>query len=51
MTQIDHRVVGTGKMGAITHPLRELFFQVVTGKAPRYRDWLTPVYVPEYVGK
>ena len=49
VTKIDHRVVGTGEIGAITNPLRELFFQVVTGKAPRYRDWLTPVYVPEKV--
>ena len=51
VTQIDHRTVGTGKMGVITNQLRELFFQVVTGNAPRYRDWLTPVYVPEHVGK
>ena len=51
VTQIDHRTVGMGKMGALTNQLRELFFQVVTGNAPRYRDWLTPVYVPEYVGK
>ena len=51
VAQIDHRTVGTGEIGTITHRLRELFFQVVTGKAPRYRDWLTPVYVPEHVGK
>ena len=51
VTELDHRTVGTGEMGAMTNRLRELFFQVVTGKAPRYRDWLTPVYVPEHVGK
>ncbi|MEO8394973.1 MAG: branched-chain amino acid transaminase [Chloroflexota bacterium] len=51
VTKIDHRTVGTGEMGAITHQLRELFFKVVTGNAPRYRDWLTPVYVPERIGK
>ena len=51
VTRIEHRTVGTGKIGAITQQVRELFFQVVTGKVPRYRDWLTPVYVPEHIGK
>jgi len=47
VTQLDHRTVGTGEIGTITNQLRELFFKVVTGNMPRYRDWLTPVYVPE----
>lgn len=48
VTKIEHRPVGTGAMGAITRQLRELFFDVVTGRAPKYRDWLTPVYVAEH---
>jgi branched-chain amino acid aminotransferase len=50
VTQIDHRDIGTGRMGPITVQVRDLFFDVVYGRAPRYRDWLTPVYVPEQVG-
>jgi branched-chain amino acid aminotransferase len=50
VTQIEHRAIGTGKMGEITRQLRDLYFDVVTGRVPKYRDWLTPVYVPEHVG-
>ncbi len=50
-TQIDHRPVGTGNVGPITRQLRKLFFDVVAGRVPKYRDWLTPVYVPEHMGK
>jgi branched-chain amino acid aminotransferase len=50
VTQIEHRPIGTGKMGEITHDLRKLFFDVVSGRVPKYRDWLTPVYVPEHIG-
>ncbi len=48
VTKIEHRPVGTGEMGAITKQLRALFFDVMTGRVPKYRDWLTPVYVPEH---
>ncbi len=36
-------------IGPITKRLRETFFNVVYGREPKYRDWLTPVYVPEHV--
>jgi branched-chain amino acid aminotransferase len=49
VTRIEHRPVGTGEMGAITKALRKVFFEVVEGRNPKYRDWLTPVYVPEQV--
>lgn len=51
VTQVEHRKVGTGSMGAITQQLRSLFFDVVSGRVPKYRDWLTPVYIPEQIGK
>ncbi|MDI7275610.1 MAG: branched-chain amino acid transaminase [Anaerolineae bacterium] len=44
VTQIDHRPVGSGSMGPITGKLRELYFDVVRGRLPRYRKWCTPVY-------
>ncbi len=50
VTQIEHRPIGSGEMGPITQQIRDLFFDVVYGRAPKYRDWLTPVYVPEQVG-
>jgi len=49
ITRVEHRPIGNGKLGAITHQIRDLFFQVVSGKVPKYRGWLTPVYVAEMV--
>ncbi|MCC6802847.1 MAG: branched-chain amino acid transaminase [Anaerolineae bacterium] len=50
VTQIEHRPIGSGTMGPITRQVRDLFFDVVYGRVPKYRDWLTPVYVPEHIG-
>lgn len=47
ITQIDHRPVGTGKMGPLVGELRDLYFDVVRGRVPKYRHWNTPVYVTE----
>jgi branched-chain amino acid aminotransferase len=44
ITQVDHRPVGTGKLGPITRDLRQLYFDVVRGRAPKYRELCTPVY-------
>jgi branched-chain amino acid aminotransferase len=45
--QVEHRLIGDGRIGPITNELRNLFFQVVEGRAAAYRHWLTPVYVTE----
>jgi branched-chain amino acid aminotransferase len=50
ITRVEHRPIGTGQMGEITHALRELFMQVVRGKVEKYRGWLTPVYQTERIG-
>jgi branched-chain amino acid aminotransferase len=47
VTRIDHRPVGTGAMGPVTNHLRELYQDVVRGRHPRYRGWITPVYITE----
>jgi branched-chain amino acid aminotransferase len=49
ITRIDHREVGAhrGKMGPLVGELRDLYFDVVRGKVPKYRHWNTPVYVNE----
>lgn len=49
ITKIEHRVVGQGKLTGITHDLRDLYFDVVSGRIEKYRGWLHPVYAKEGV--
>ena len=49
ITKVDHRVIGTGKMGPITTRLRELYQQAVRGNLPNYSHWTTPVYATEKI--
>ena len=42
--EVDHRPVGTGKMGPIVSSIRDLYFDVVRGRERKYRGWCTPVY-------
>jgi branched-chain amino acid aminotransferase len=44
VTRIDHRPIGSGKAGGLTTSLKDLFFRVVRGSVPKYRDWCEPVY-------
>lgn len=44
VTSIDHRPVGTGKMGPVSGALRKLYFSVVRGDVEKYRSWCAPVY-------
>jgi branched-chain amino acid aminotransferase len=41
--EVDGRTIGEGKRGPVTARLQEAFFDCVTGKSEKYRDWLTPV--------
>ncbi len=45
ITQVEHRAIGDGIIGPVVSRLRELYFDVVRGKNPKYRHWCTPVYV------
>lgn len=47
ITEVDHRPIGTGKMGPVVSQLRRLYFDIVRGKVARYRDWNVPVYDPQ----
>jgi len=49
ITKVDHRPIGIGKIGAVVSDLRELYDNVVRGRAPKYRSWCAPVYVEEKV--
>jgi branched-chain amino acid aminotransferase len=44
ITRVEHRPIGSGAIGPIVTRLRELYFDVVRGKNPKYRHWCTPVY-------
>ncbi len=49
VTRVDHRPIGTGKMGPITAQLRDLYDQAVHGRLPKYRHWNVGVYEVEKV--
>jgi len=42
--EIDGRPVGTGKIGALTKRMRDIYFQIARGSVPKYKDWCTPIY-------
>jgi branched-chain amino acid aminotransferase len=44
ITRVDHRPIRGGRPGRLTLQLRDLYFDVVRGKKPKYRSWCTPVY-------
>ena len=44
ITKVDHRPIGIGRMGPITKQLRQLYFDVVRGRVPKYQDLCAPVY-------
>src|SRR3954453_3338054 len=41
--ELDNRPIGSGSCGPITKKLQSMFFDVVNGRNPKYRSWLTPV--------
>jgi branched-chain amino acid aminotransferase len=41
--ELDGRVIGKGHRGPITERIQDRFFEVVAGRAERYRHWLTKV--------
>ena len=42
--EVDHRFVGTGKIGELTKRIQSRYFDAVRGKLPAYKHWLTPIY-------
>jgi branched-chain amino acid aminotransferase len=39
VTEVDHRPIGTGKMGPVTTQLRKLYADVVRACLPKYQAW------------
>jgi len=51
VVRVDHRPIGNGKVGPISSALQQLYFDIVRGRVPEYREqWCTPVFagVPEH---
>jgi branched-chain amino acid aminotransferase len=44
VTRVDHRAIGSGRMGEITSRLRPALADVVRGRDARRRGWCAPVY-------
>jgi branched-chain amino acid aminotransferase len=44
VTRLDHRPIGSGRMGPVVSSLRDLFFDVARGKRAEFRQWCHPVY-------
>jgi branched-chain amino acid aminotransferase len=44
VTRVDHRPVGSGRVGEVTGRLRELYFDVVRGRVAAHREWCQPVW-------
>lgn len=42
--EVDRRKVGSGGIGPLTALLKDRYFDIVRGRVPEYRHWLTPVY-------
>jgi branched-chain amino acid aminotransferase len=41
--EIDHRPIGTGKIGPIARVIKDRYFDAVRGRLPQYEHWLTPI--------
>jgi branched-chain amino acid aminotransferase len=44
VTRVDHRPIGSARMGEITRRLRPALADVVRARDPRHRSWCLPVY-------
>jgi branched-chain amino acid aminotransferase len=41
--EVDHRPVGSGKIGPVARRISETYFAAVRGTLPQYQSWLTPI--------
>jgi branched-chain amino acid aminotransferase len=47
--EVDGTKIGSGSRGPVTRQIQEVFLQATRGGRPEYRDWLSPVVVPEAI--
>jgi len=41
--EVDHRPIGSGRVGPIGRQIAEAYFEAVRGRDPRFQHWLTPI--------
>jgi branched-chain amino acid aminotransferase len=51
IVQVDHRPVGTGRIGEIAERLRRLYVEATRGRLPQYRKWLAAAYHTTAAGR
>jgi branched-chain amino acid aminotransferase len=44
ITSVDRYPVGEGAIGPVTRKAQQIYQDVVRGRVPKYKQWLTPVY-------
>jgi branched-chain amino acid aminotransferase len=44
VTRVDHRPIGTGRIGPIASALRVRYLETTSGRVEKYRSWCRPVY-------
>jgi branched-chain amino acid aminotransferase len=44
VVEVDHRLVGSGKVGEFTQEIQNIYFGAVRGELPKYKDWTIPIY-------
>jgi len=44
VVEVDHRKVGTGKVGEFTQELQSMYFAAVRGDSPKHKGWTIPIY-------
>jgi len=44
ITSVDRYPVGDGTIGPVTRKIRQIYQDVIRGRKPKYKHWLTPVY-------
>jgi branched-chain amino acid aminotransferase len=49
--EVDGRPIGRGGMGPVTRKIQGLYFDVIRGRVPKYKDWLTTYEVPDAAAK
>ncbi|HVU66147.1 MAG TPA: branched-chain amino acid transaminase [Ktedonobacteraceae bacterium] len=48
VVEVDHRPIGGGKIGPVGSALQKIYFDVVRGNKPEYRQqWCTPAFVKQ----
>jgi branched-chain amino acid aminotransferase len=45
VVEVDHRLIGTGETGPISDAIQKIYFDIVRGNKPEYRErWCEPVF-------